>query len=133
MKGDDVTKLPTTLDDEAWQRASLQRLVADEPWPDPPAVETLQPDDEGRVMFPPEVVDRIAEMDQAIARLRKLGQRHVDYGRCEHGFVAGVRVQEGRAAREVSVHGSSPADALNKLADQLETMPRAKRRRKGKR
>lgn len=99
----------------------------------PVTSETLTPDDNGVVMFPPEVVDSIARMDAARARLRELGARHVDLGQCSHGWVAGVKMQRGRAHKELIAHGApTPAQALEELALQISALP-PERRRKGKR
>lgn len=95
---------------------------------------TLAPDDNGVVMFPPEVVESLARMDAARVRLRPLiGSEHVDLGQCSHGWVAGVRLQRGRAHREVVAHGApSPAQALEELAMQVEKLPPEKRHRRTK-
>lgn len=93
----------------------------------------LTPDENGVVMFPPEVQASIARMDAARARLRELHAPHVDLGQCSHGWVAGVRLQRGRAHREVIAHGApSPAQALEQLAIEIENLPPIRRHRRNK-
>lgn len=127
MKGDDVSKLPPDLE-ELTTLARMQQTV--DALHEPVTSETLTPDENGIVMFPPEVVSSIARMDAARARLRELGVRHVDLGQCSHGWVAGVKVQRGRAHREVIAHGAElPAQALEELALLIEKLPPEKRKR----
>lgn len=118
---------------EAELREIFDRATKEAGLDAPVTPEMLLPDDNGVVMFPPEVVDSIARMDAARSRLRELGVRHVDLGQCSHGWVAGVKVQRGRAHREVVAHGAPiPAQALEELALQIEALPPEKRR-KGRR
>lgn len=115
---------------EAWRARTSEVQRHADALNAPVTAETLTPDENGVVMFPPEVVQSIARMDAARARLRELGARHVDLGECEHGWVAGVRLQRGRAHVEVVAHGApSPAQALEELAIKITALPPEQRRR----